>query len=161
MSLCTSWRSAIPLPPRTRCVCNSCHAHPCGTSPWHATRQGFVFLTQEEHLTGTISQDQVLGTTSSGRAENSPNTPNQAPPIPTCCTSLLPKKPHLHGCGVHRSRMLLPAAGAGVLSCLSPCWLQEMLDISELRHFRSDKRACNQNENVCRNISGRAGSCQA
>lgn len=45
-----------------------------------------------------------------GRAENSPNTscrgwcppqPNQAPVIPTCCTSLLPKIPHVCGCGAH------------------------------------------------------------
>lgn len=53
MSLCSSWRSATPLPPPTRCVHNSCHAHPHGTNPWHVTGQGFVFLTQEEQLTGS------------------------------------------------------------------------------------------------------------
>lgn len=90
MSLCSSWRSATPLPPPTRCVHNSCHAHPHGTNPWHVTGQGFVFLTQEEQLTGTISQDPVLGTSSSGRTENSPNTscrgwcpPTTAQPSPS------------------------------------------------------------------------------
>lgn len=62
MSLCSSWRSAIPLPPPTRCAHNSCHVHPSGMGPWPVTGQGFVFLTQEEQLAGTISQDQVWGT---------------------------------------------------------------------------------------------------
>lgn len=105
MSLCSSWKSAIPLPLPSGCVYNSCHAHPLGVlqhrdlcfSPSRSSWQGPAPRTrfwappalEEEKTHQTLLVE--------GDTHHS-STKHQF--IPTCCTSLLPKiPPHPWLCG--------------------------------------------------------------